>query len=103
MAGGLPDPTHACYRPRPFLLLGEAGRKARVQALVNCLIPEWIELVACRLAAAVALPRIEPATALAPLRYMLIQGFFLVQGFFMAITFLRNGIPAGPVSEGSWP
>ena len=93
--------TKARYRCRPFLLLGEAGRKALAQALVTCLIPELIELVACRFAAAVALPRIEPATALAPLRYMLIQGFFLVQGFFMAITFFKNKIPADPVSRGS--
>lgn len=90
--------TKARYRCRPFLLLEEAGRKTLVQASVNCLIPEFIALVACRLAAAVALPRIEPATALAPLRYMLIHGFFLVHGFFMAFTFKkRNKFPVCPV------
>lgn len=37
-----------------------------------------------RLAAAVALPRAVPATAFAPLNYMLKKGFFFVQGFFMS-------------------
>jgi len=68
---------------RFFLLAGFGGVRALVQKSAICLLPLRTAAAVCLLAAALARPRTDPATAFAPLSHMLIKGFFFVHGFFM--------------------
>ena len=68
---------------RRFFFFGVGAVKAPVQKRTTS-FALWVIIVeACRLLAATARPRAEPAIEFAPLSHMLMNGFFLVQGFFM--------------------
>jgi hypothetical protein len=74
----------AAHRDFFFLFRGCGPVRTSLQTPIICFTPAVIMAVAWRLISAVTLPRAAPATALAPLKYMLSRGFLLVQGDFIS-------------------